>query len=697
MQYRIGIDVGGTFTDFLLVDENGDAQVYKSLTTPEDPSNGLLNGLKMMAENNNFATTQDFLKNVSIIVHGTTITTNAVLTRTGSKTGFITTKGFRDPLVLRRGVKKHQYDFQVAPPPPIVPRHLIQVVEERVNCEGEIVNPLVEEDVYAAIKELKKNNVEAVGVTFLFSFLNPVHEKRVGEILRKEMPEAYISLSHETIPQVRLYERCSSTALNSYVGVILKKYLEKLQQKLNDFGFKGVLLIMQSNGGVMSPEIAINKPVNTLLSGPAGAPAAGIYYASYFDTKNIITIDMGGTSFDACLIKDSKPPLSMGGEIGGQWLSTPMLDIHTVGAGGGSIAWVDDGGILQVGPQSAGSDPGPVCYDRGGELPTVTDADLYLGYLDPDYFAGGKIKLNLEKATEAIKQKVAEPLDISTLEAAEGIYRLINFKMSSALAVITTQRGFDPRDFTLITAGGAGSIHATSIADNLGITRSIVPRHSSVFCAEGMLMCDLRHEYVRTYPRALEDVDLDVLNELYSHIVKEGIDTLLTEKIEDSRIKVLYNLDIRYIGQYWEISVPFELEKGKSIDRDLLESIVASFHERHNTLFGYALPEAGVEIVNLRVSCVGITDKPEMKELEYAGEDASKALKGKREAYFGGKFVTTSVYDVEKLEYGNTINGPALLEQATTTVVVQPDWSVTCDRYGNFEIKKISSQKGETE
>jgi len=687
MPYKLGIDVGGTFTDFLLMDEEGNAEVYKSLTTAKDISQGVIDGLRAIAETKG-SKLEEFLQNVTLIVHGTTITTNTILTRTGAKTGFITTKGFRDPLILKRGVKKEQYDFHCAPPPPIVPRYLIQVVEERVDCEGKEVTPLVEADVYQAIEKFKREGVEAVGVTFLFSFLNPSHEIRVGEILRKEMPDAFISLSSEVMPQVRLYERCSTTALNSYVGVVLRQYLEKAQQRLKELKFDGVLLIMQSNGGVMSAEIATKFPVNTLLSGPAGGPTAGLSYASLYNTSDIITIDMGGTSFDACLVKGGIAPLSMGGEIGGQWLSTPMLDIHTIGAGGGSIAWVDAGGVLQVGPESAGADPGPVCYDRGGESPTVTDADLLLGYLDPNYFHGGRIKLNLEKATKAIEEKIAQPLNISVIEAAEGIYRLVNSRMSSALAVITTQRGFDPRDFSLITAGGAGPIHATAIAEELGISRTIVPRHSSVFCAEGMLMCDLRYEYVRTYPRAIEDVDIETLNQLYLDIAEEGTKTLNAEGIASERISTSYDMDMRYIGQYSEVTVPFEIGKDRKISHELFNSIVAAFHERHDILYGYSLPNAKVEIVNLRLSCKGITDKPEMRKHDYKGKDASPALKNKRRAFFEGRFMETLVYDVEKLEFGNRVSGPALLEQATTTVVVPPRWVVTCDEYGNFEVKK---------
>jgi len=687
MKYKLGIDVGGTFTDFLLVDEEGNSYVYKSLTTPRDPSQGVIDGLKMMADDRGIGV-EEILKQITTIVHGTTITTNAVLTREGAKAGFITTKGFRDALILRRGVKKEQYNFHCSPAPSIIPRHMIQVVEERVDCQGKLVKPLVEDDVYKAIKKFKEEKVESVGVTLLFSFYNPVNEARVGEILRKEMPGTFITLSTETLPQIRLYERCSTVALNAYVGPALSRYLDSLSKRLEKLGFKGVLLIMQSNGGVMSPEIAEKFAMNTLLSGPAGGPSAGLFYAAAYNTSDVITIDMGGTSFDACLVKGGVPLITTEGEVGGEWLATPKLDIHTIGAGGGSIAWINPGGLLEVGPKSAAAEPGPVCYDRGGELPTVTDADLVLGYLDPDYFYGGRLKLNLEKARQAIEEKIAKPLRLSVVEAAEGIYRVINTCMAGAIAVVSTRKGYDPREFTLIVAGGAGPLHCAPIAEEMDIPRVVVPRDSSVFCASGMLMCDLKHDFIRTFSYPVESLDLKRMNELYLNMMEEGTETLKAEGIPEEKVTLSYSVDMRYIGQFNEIEISFDMDKKGGIGPDKLRSIVDAFHQRHDALYGYAMPGAGVEIINLRMTGRGITDKPKQRKLPYKGTDASPALKGKRQAFFNGKFMDTPVYDVERLGYGNTLSGPALLEQATTTTVVPPDWSVVCDEFGNFELKK---------
>jgi N-methylhydantoinase A len=397
---------------------------------------------------------------------------------------------------------------------------------------------------------------------------------------------------------------------------------------------------------------------------------------------------MGGTSFEACLIKGGEPQITTEGEVGGEWLATPKLDIHSIGAGGGSIAWINPGGLLEVGPKSAGADPGPVCYDRGGEVPTVTDADLILGYLDPDYFFGGRLRLSLEKAKRALDEKVAKPLKLSVVEAAEGIFRIINHRMSNAVAVVSTRKGFDPREFTLIVAGGAGPIHAAPIAEEMGIPRVIVPRDSSVFCASGMLMCDLKHDFIRTYTHSVDDLDLTTVNQFYSRMIKEGTETLRNEGIAKEKIVLSCSMDIRYIGQFSEVEVSFEMDEKGNIGSEKLRKIVETFHQRHDTLYGYSMPSAGVEIINLRVCARGITDKPKLKELPYKGKDASLALKGKRQAFFEGKFMVTPIYGVERLEHGNVMQGPALLEQSTSTTVVPPGWNVVCDAFGNFELKR---------
>lgn len=693
MRYKVGVDVGGTFTDFLVTDEAGNSEVFKVLSTPKDPSEGMYNGLKEIAASKGLSLS-DFLSSVDIIVHGTTITTNAVLTGKGAKTGFVTTKGFRDVLNMRRGLKENQYETKYGPPPPIVPRKLIQVVEERVDCEGKELVPVNVEDVKRAIDVFRREGVEAIGVSFMFSFFNPSHEKMVKEILEEEMGDVYISISSEILPQVRFYERNSTVALNAYVGPALKRYLTNLLNRLKASGFNGTLLIMQSNGGVMSPEVAMRFASNTLLSGPAGGPTAGLFYGSVHGLKNIITVDMGGTSFDACLVKNGEPTITVEASIARHRLASPIIDIHTIGAGGGSIAWIDSGNLLQVGPQSAGADPGPACYGLGGTEPTVTDADLLLGYLDPDYFHGGRMKLDVDAARRAIKEKIADKLRMTEIEAANGIYRVVNSNMADGLRVVSVARGYDPREFALIVAGGAGPIHAGMIARELEIPMIIIPKASSVFCAAGMLMTDLRHDYVRTYATPLERADYGRINELFREMKEEAVSTLLKEGIPKERIVLNYSVDLRYEGQFNEVEVALRENSQNGVTPSDLYFALNEFHKKHDALYGYSLPGAPAELINLRVTARGITDKPSFKKSEYRGADPSSAYKRSRKAFFGKEFIEVPVYDGLKMGYGHVVRGPAIVEDPTTTIVVTEKHDLTCDEYDNYIMfrKEISVQ-----
>jgi N-methylhydantoinase A len=542
------------------------------------------------------------------------------------------------------------------------------------------MTPLNEDDVRAAALALKEEGVEAIAVSCLWSFLNPAHEERIGSILQEELPDAYVSLSTEVLPQIRVYERHSTTALNAYVGPVLKRYLVRLQEELADSGFDGTLLIMQSNGGVMSPELAERFAGNTLLSGPAGGPLAGVFYAATHELKNAITIDMGGTSFDVSLVADGTPTVTTEGEIGGHRIASPVLDIHTVGAGGGSIAWIDSGGLLAVGPKSAGADPGPACYGHGGTQPTVTDADLLLGYLDPEFFHGGELTLDVEAARKAVAG-IAEELGLDETDAAAGIYRVVNANMAAALSVVSVQRGHDPREFVLVVAGGAGPIHAAEIARELEIPLILVPRESSVFCAVGMLITDLKHDYVRTYARDLDKVDLDEVSGLYRDMAADARRTLGDEGVSDDRIEIDFAADLRYVGQFNEVEVP---STGGEVTSEVLDAMVGAFHKRHDTLYGYSMPGAPIELINLRVSARGVTDKPQFSTVEAGSEDPSAARRGERSAYFEGEFVDVPVYDALRLVNGNVVTGPAIVDQPTTTIVVPPGFQLVCDHYNNF-------------
>lgn len=680
MDLRVGVDVGGTFTDFLVVDGEGNVEIYKTSTTPADPSIGFFRGMEKAAQARGVSL-DDFLKQVQTVVHGTTITTNATLTGDGAVTGFVTTKGFRDALNMRRGLKDRQFE-KYAAPLPLVPRHRIQVVEERVGVDGGVLIDLNEEDVRAAAAYFREQKVEAVAVSFLWSFRNPAHEQRVRDILEQELPGVYISLSTEILPQIRVYERHSTTALNAYVGPVLTRYLNRLERSLADRRFGGSLLIMQSNGGVMSPQVAQRFASNTLLSGPAGAPMAGVFYGGTHGFRNIITVDMGGTSFDVALVKDAEPMVTTEGMIGEHRIASPILDIHTIGAGGGSIAWIDGGGLLAVGPKSAGAEPGPACYGRGGTLPTVTDAQYALGYLDAGYFEEGELNFDGDAAHRAIEEHVAKPLDLDVISAAAGIYDLVNNNMAAALGVVSVQRGYDPREFVLIVAGGAGPIHAAPIARELEIPLILIPRASSVFCAAGMLISDLKHDYVRTYAKEFGEVSPQEVNALYAEMAAEARATLTTEKVPDARIELGYSADIRYVGQFNEVEVP--LPGNGTLDASGLEQMEEAFHERHDSLYGYSMRGAPLELINLRVTARGRTDKPMQEKFELGDPDSSHAALGERQAYFDGEFISTPVFDGLKLEPGNRVEGPAIVVQPTTTIVIPPDFALRCDEYRNY-------------
>ena len=680
MGLRIGVDVGGTFTDFLVVDEAGNAEIHKTSTTPDDPSIGFFRGLQKAAGQRGWQL-DDFLQQVETIVHGTTITTNATLTGDGANTGFITTKGFRDVLNMRRGLKERQFE-KYSPPPALVARSHIRVVEERINVSGDILTPLNEEDVRSAAQYFRGEGIEAVAVSFLWSFRNPVHELRVKEILEQELPGIYVSLSTEILPQIRLYERNSTTALNAYVGPVLTRYISRLLSQLETRTFTGNLLIMQSNGGVMSPQVAQRFASNTLLSGPAGAPMAGVFYGNTHGFKNVITIDMGGTSFDVALVKDAEPGVTTEGMIGEHRIASPILDIHTIGAGGGSIAWIDRGGLLAVGPKSAGAAPGPACYGRGGTLPTVTDAQYLLGYLDPAYFEEGELQFDAGAARTAIDEHIAQPLSMDPVAAADGIYQLVNNNMAAALGVVSVERGYDPREFVLVVAGGAGPIHAAAIARELDIPLILIPRESSVFCAAGMLISDLKHDYVRTYATDIDRVDTDQVTALFAEMTETARQTLKSEAVPDERIEVRYSADLRYIGQFNEVEVA--LPEGGQLTDKSIRDLCAAFHLKHDSLYGYSMPDADVELINLRITARGKTEKPAQEKHERSGADPNHALLGSRDAWFDDGFADTPVYDGLKLVNGNRVNGPAVVVQPTTTIIVPPGFALLCDEYNNY-------------
>lgn len=684
-KFKVGIDIGGTFTDLIAISETGDTTVHKTLSTPLDPSVGFINGLKEIAEMRNVKF-DNFIESIDTIVHGTTVATNALLTLKGAKTALITTKGFRDALEMRRGIREEQYNNHYSNVIPLVPRYLRFTIDERIDANGNILTKLNEEELKNIIEKLKKEKVESIAICFMNSYKNDIHEKKALSIIRKTFKNIFITASCEVLPSIRFYERISTTAVSAFVGPIVSKYLDNLQKKLKDISFNGTLLIMQSNGGVVLPEQVKKNPAVTVLSGPAAAPTAGAFYSEMLGYKNCITVDMGGTSFDAALVINNQCVTGTEGSINRYRIALPSLDIITIGAGGGSIGWIDNGGLLRMGPQSAGSLPGPVCYDRGGEIPACTDADLILGYLNPDFFAGGKLKLNKQKAEKSIKTHLAEKLGLTVNEAAAGMYRIINSNMAQGVRQISIERGYDPREFLFIVAGGAGSIHSSEICKELEIPMFVVPNVSSIFCAAGMLLGDLKHDYIRSYFTSFNNLNRKKFFFLFEEMKNEGYNALHNEEgISDERISYHPVLDMRYTGQYHE--VPLEVSWNDVVNFNT-KTIFEEFHKEHNRQFGYSLKEEGteMELINIRLRVVGKNEKPKFMTSGVKKITADEAIKEIRNVYIpeNNSFKKVNVYDGDKPIYESLLKGPCIIEKITTSVFVSSSYDCITDNFGSF-------------
>jgi N-methylhydantoinase A len=677
VSFRIGIDVGGTFTDFLVVaDGDGARFVHKTSSTPDDPSRAVVNGLAEIAEELGL-TRREFFAGVELIVHGTTVTTNAVLTHRGARTGLLTTRGFRDALALRDGTREEPYNNRMQPPTPLVPRYLRLPATERVDFNGDVVQPLDETDVRAAAQTFVQEGVEAVAVSFMHSPTHGGHERRALELLRELMPDAYLTASSDLLPQVRFYDRTSTTVLNAYVGPIITRYVHALTTRLEESEFRGVLLIMQSNGGVATPAELAERAALSLLSGPASGPTAGLWLLEPHGLRDCITIDMGGTSFDTALVKDGQPLVMTDGLVNRWRLALPAIDIHTIGAGGGSLAYVDEGGLLHVGPESAGAAPGPACYGRGGTEPTVTDADLLLGYLGEGSFRA--LQLDRASAEEAMSERVARVLGLPVEDAAAGVYDLVNVAMAAGVREVSVRRGLDPRDFPLVVAGGAGPLHAAAIASELEIPLLLVPRESSIFCAAGMLMSDFKHDDVRAYKSLLSGADLGRLGRLFEEMANAGRATLARERISEENAETQAALDLRYVGQWHELTVPIQLPVE-------VEQVATEFHRQHDLLFGYSSLATPIELLSARVTTLGRTEKPATRDLIGGERDSKRALRGTRPVWSlaAREMVPAAVYDGTVLGAGAVLAGPAVVELMNTTIIVLEGFDLIVDRFGSF-------------
>jgi N-methylhydantoinase A len=676
VSYRIGIDVGGTFTDFLLVGDDV-RLVHKTSSTTDDPSRGFVTGLAELAAQLDL-TLEGLVGRLDLVVHGTTVTTNAVLTREGARTGLLVTEGFRDTLALRDGTREEPYDNRLAPPKPLVPRYLRLPVRGRIDYKGDELVALETDDVRAAVETFAAEGVEAVAISFMHSPAEPRHERRARDLVAESMPDAYITASTDLLPQVRYYDRTSTTVLNAYVRPIISRYLSALTSRLEELAFGGTLLIMQSNGGVATPAEISERAALSLHSGPASGPTAGLSQLAPHGLRDCITVDMGGTSFDASLVSGGVPLLMVDSVVDRWRLALPAIDIHTIGAGGGSIAWLDEGGLLHVGPQSAGAQPGPACYDRGGTQPTVTDADLVLGYLGEESFEHGKLRLDRDSAVRAF-EPLAAALELSVDEAAAGVYDLVNVTMATGVRDVSVRRGLDPRDFPLVVAGGAGPLHAAAIARELDVSALLVPRESSIFCAAGMLMSDFKHDHVRAYKTPLVDADPAQLRTLFEEMSAAGCDTLSREGVTGGAVELRASLDLRYIGQWHELTVAVALPLN-------VDAAAAAFHAEHDRLFGHASPGAPIEVLALRLSAVGRTEKPDL----VSGPDDLEvdARRGARPVWDPDEraLVPTPVWDGQQLTVSSTLNGPAIVELSSTTIVVPRGFTLDVDAYGAFAV-----------
>ena len=679
-RYRVTVDTGGTFSDFVhLNEQTGEISIAKIASTPDDPSRAILAGLEALLAS---VTEAD---EIGYFCHGTTVGTNALLEGKGVRTALLVTEGFRGIYPVGEQARPYGtaiFDVMYDKPAPLVPSRLTGEVKERIDFRGNVLRALDETALRETVRGFKAQNIESIAVCLLFSFLHPEHEARVRDIVLEEIPDCSVSLSCEVLPQIREYYRLSTTVINAYLQPILARYIAQLDRRLAAAGIvTRQKYIMQSNGGMATFAAAARRAVTTVLSGPAGGVTAGVLACGMSGSANIITFDMGGTSCDVALIKDGEPLLSSRGKIEGRDLAVPMLDINTVSAGGGTVATVDRFGVLQVGPQSAGAVPGPACYGRGGETPTITDCNLVLGYLGEDNFLGGRMRLDAAKARAAIEAAVAKPLGLDVAEAAEGIVRVIDVKMEEAIKAISTMRGHDLRDFMLLAFGGAGPLHAGRIARDLGMAGVIVPLYPGVFSAIGLLMSDVKHDYIRSKLSPLSEVTPADVNGMFERMVAQALEELRDDGFAANHIRIERALDMRYAGQGYEIAVPCPVQPLQEAD---LRQLRATFDQQHRAMFGHMAPQEPVEIVSFRVRGIGLVAPVEMPKFKPAGTTLGDARRELRRVRFDGRELDCPVYQRERLDVGLTVAGPAVLDQFDCTTVICPGQTARVDEWKNL-------------
>lgn len=695
-EFRIGIDIGGTFTDFTVIDSEGGVFLWKEDSDPDNPTRAIERGLEAVADNLELEVA-DLLGRTSLLVHGTTIATNTVIQRNGPKIGLLCTEGFRDILFYRDGFKPDRFNIHMEHPRSLVERHLRLPVHERMDRSGNVVVPLDEDSVRAAVAEFKAKGVKSISVAFLWSIVNPAHEHRAAEIVREEIPDAHVVCSSDILPEIREWQRTSSAVLSAYVLPGIADYLRSFEVLLSDAGYAKKPQIMQVNGGCASVSEIIRRPVNVLGSGPAAAPAAAQYYGGRHKWDGVVTVDMGGTSFDVCLIRGEHATMSRELAMADQPIGVPGVEVHSVGAGGGSIAWIDSGGALRVGPASAGANPGPAAYGAGGEFPTVTDANIVLGYMAPSAFLGGRRELDVSLARKAIEKHVASPLGLDVVEAASGIIRVTNANMTRAIREVSVERGVDPRRFMCVAGGGAGGLHAVNLARQLGISRVLIPREAGTLCAFGMTVTDVRHDTARAL-RMLSDnsEDLRAVDDVFAAMEMEVRDRLREEGFADEQIRLERSVDARYPGQVHELTI--QVPSSPHYTDEDARTIETTFHSEHERQFTYSRPELAVECLHWRVAGIGRGTVPDVK---YEVEGTEGGLVGEREIFLpvAKAMGMASVYQAERLPQDQVVEGPAILQAKTTTVLLGEGDHLVTQQDGSFLIdvaaKRLAAEHAE--
>lgn len=684
-RYRLGCDIGGTFTDFVLLDDlTGMMYTAKCLTTPKDPSDAVEEGIRILERK-----VPGFISELSEFIHGTTLVINSIIERKGAKTGLITTKGFRDVLELGREIRYAPYDIFAEFPKPLVPRRLRMEVDERIRSDGSVLKPLDPDEARQVVRRLLSMGVESIAVCLINSFENPVHERMIEEIIREEAPWISTSISYKVLPQIKEYERTSTTVTNAYVKPLTEKYLKRLKDRLEALGFRGKLFIMLSSGGITSVETAREFPVRIIESGPVAAVIAAKYYGKHFNVPEMFCFDMGGTTAKSCLIQKGEAGVVPTFEVGrvqrfmrgsGLTIQVPVVDLMEIGAGGGSIAKISKLGTLQVGPESSGADPGPICYDRGGEEPCVTDADLLLGYLDENYFLGGEMKLNREKAKKGIEEKIAKPLNVTLEQAIWGIHDLINETMAAAAKTHIAEKGGNPKIVTIAAFGGAGPVHAYGLAKKLGSRRIMVPPNAGVGSAMGFFTAPRAFDLLISHKVKLSQANFSEIEEIFQRLEKEAKATLLSGQ-EGEEVRFQRSLDMRFVGQGSETNIGID---GRRFTDYTKEEIRTMFDKEYERLYGRTYPESEVEFINFKVRAMLPEKLLRFTKIEKKVTDLKEAIKGERLAFSPilRKFIPFTVYDRYKLFPNARFKGPAIIEERESTIVAGEDTEIMVDDYG---------------